>query len=183
MNIYENCPTFESNRFIFRPVRDEDCADLVKVYGDKFAMPFFNSDNCHGDNFYYATEERMREALGFWKMSYDNGWFVRFSIEDKTIGCVIGTVELCLRDSENVAVLRIDVRSDYEQEPFLYEIAEVITPQIPGYFGCEATITKAPIYAVERIKALQRFGFTKREKYLIGENGFAYDGYWEYKTN
>ena len=65
MNIYENCPTFESNRFIFRPVRDEDCADLVKVYGDKFALPFFNGDNCHGDNFYYATEERMREALGF----------------------------------------------------------------------------------------------------------------------
>ena len=29
----------------------------VNVYGDKNALPFFNSDNCHGDNFYYPDEE------------------------------------------------------------------------------------------------------------------------------
>ncbi len=41
-------------------------------------ISFFNSDNCDGDNFYYATKE-----------------------EDKF---------------NNMGILRVDVRSDYEQE-------------------------------------------------------------------
>ena len=68
MNIYKNCPTLENDKFLLRLVADEDCGDLLKVYSDKNALPFFNSDNCNGDNFYYATKERMTEALGFWNV-------------------------------------------------------------------------------------------------------------------
>lgn len=39
-------------------------------------------------------------------------------------------------------------------------------------------ITKAPIYAVERMKAIQKAGFKKSEHLLIGKTGYAYDGYW-----
>ena len=39
-------------------------------------------------------------------------------------------------------------------------------------------LTKAPIYAVERMKAIQKAGFTKSEHLLIGKTGYAYDGYW-----
>ena len=80
MNIYETCPTLESEKFIIRLFKDDDCDDLLKVYSDKNALPFFNSDNCDGDNFYYSTKERMTDAIGFWHMSYENGWFVRLSI-------------------------------------------------------------------------------------------------------
>ena len=45
MNIYEQCPEFESERFLFRLFQNEDCDDLLKVYSDKNALPFFNSDN------------------------------------------------------------------------------------------------------------------------------------------
>lgn len=31
----------------------EDAGDLVCVYGDKIALLFFNSDNCHGDDFIF----------------------------------------------------------------------------------------------------------------------------------
>ena len=111
-------------------------------------------------------------------MSYENGWFVRLAIVDKEISSVIGTIELCLRDSENRGVLRVDVRSDYEEENRLYHIFSLITPHMQELIGCASTITKASIYAVERIKAIQKVGFTKSEEYLIGHNGFAYDGYW-----
>lgn len=63
MNIYEKCPVLESEKFIVRLFQNEDCDDLLKVYSDKNALPFFNSDNCDGDNFYYATKERMKEAV------------------------------------------------------------------------------------------------------------------------
>ena len=75
MNIYSKCSVLESERFIVRLLQDEDGDDLLKVYSDKNALPFFNSDNCDGDNFYYPTKERMAKAISFWKTSYDNGWF------------------------------------------------------------------------------------------------------------
>ncbi len=185
MNIYETCPVFENEKFIIRLFQNEDCEDLLKVYSDKNALPFFNSDNCDGDNFYYATKERMTEAMDFWNMSYENGWFVRLSIVDKTVSTVIGTVELCLRVSEdefnNMGILRVDVRSDYEQENELYGILSLITPELEKMLGCKGVLTKAPIYAVERIKAIQKVGFTKSEHLLIGKTGYAYDGYWTIK--
>lgn len=185
MNIYKMCPRLESENFIIRLFQNEDCDDLLKVYSDKNALPFFNSDNCDGDNFYYATRERMAEAINFWKMAYDNGWFVRLSIVDKLVSSVIGTVELCLRVSEdefnNMGILRVDVRSDYEQEDVLYDVFSLVTPKLEDMLGCKGVLTKAPIYAVERIKAIKKVGFTISEHMLIGKNGYAYDGYWTIK--
>lgn len=184
MNIYQSCPTLESEKYIIRLFKDEDRDDLFKVYSDKNALPFFNSDNCDGDNFYYSTKERMSEAIAFWHMSYENGWFARLSIVDKATSAIIGTVELCLRVSDDVfdhmGILRVDVRSDYEAEPVLYDIFALVTPKLDNLLGCRGVLTKAPIYAVERIKAIQRVGFTKSEHLLIGKTGYAYDGYWSY---
>ena len=124
----------------------------------------------------------MSEALEFWHMSYENGWFVRLSIVDKAASGVIGTIELCLRVSEDkfnhMGILRVDVRSDYEQEDVLYDIFSLITPKLEELLGCNGVITKAPIYAVERIKAIQKAGFMKSQQLLIGKTGYAYDGYW-----
>ena len=182
MDIYSSCPVFESEKFIIRLLRDEDGDDLLNVYSDKNALPFFNSDNCNGDNFYYATKERMSEAMSFWKTAYENRWFARLSIVDKAVSRVIGTVELCLRVSEddfnNMGVLRVDVRSDYEREEYLYDIFSLITPELEEMLGCKGVLTKAPIYAVERINAVQKAGFSKSGHMLIGQNGYAYDGYW-----
>ena len=64
-DVYECCPVFETEKYILRFVKEEDADELLKVYSDKNALPFFNSDNCNGDNFYYATKERMSEAVAF----------------------------------------------------------------------------------------------------------------------
>ena len=185
MNIYKNCPVLENEKFLLRLVENRDCEDLLKVYSDKNALPFFNSDNCDGDNFYYATKGRMTEALDFWNFSYENGWFARLSIVDKSVLSVIGTIELCLRvsgdDFNNMGILRVDVRSDYERAEILYDIIALITPHSSEMLGCDGILTKAPIYAVERIEALQKVGFTKSEYLLVGKTGYAYDGYWTMK--
>ena len=76
VDVYKNCPEYENEDYLVRMVCQEDRMDLLKVYSDKRAVPFFNSDNCDGDNFYYATKERMAEVIGFCHMSYENGWLV-----------------------------------------------------------------------------------------------------------
>lgn len=83
MKIYEEIPKWESENYVVRGVLGDDIGDLLEVYSDKNALPFFNSDNCDGDNFYYNTEKKMKEALGFWTYSYENKWFARLSIVEK----------------------------------------------------------------------------------------------------
>ena len=182
MNIYDHCPILESENFLLRLVEEADCDELLKVYSDKNALPFFNSDNCNGDNFYYTSRDRMVEAFRFWDLSYKNGWFARLAIVNKKLSEIIGTVELCLRVSEDafngMAILRVDVRSDHEEKTVLYEIVELVTSHVSEMLDCRGMITKAPIYAVERMEALKAVGFTKAEHLLIAHNGYAYDGYW-----
>lgn len=86
MNVYENCPEIQNERFLVRLIDKQDCDDLLKVYSDPKAVPLFNSDNCHGDNFCYRTPERMMQAIEFWIYSYNNGYFVRWSIIDRQRG-------------------------------------------------------------------------------------------------
>lgn len=182
MKIYEQFTTFENDDFLLRPVECDDCADLLEVYSDKNALPFFNSDNCDGDNFYYATKERMNDAIHFWQTAYENKWFVRWTIVDKSVSKAIGTIELCRRVSDDdfngAAILRIDVRSDYEKNDILQKICSLIVPPTFDLFDCHEIITKVPIYAVERTDAMQKSGFRKSGHFLIGKNGYAYDGYW-----
>ena len=101
-DVYKSCPAFENDRFLLRFSQLDDASDLVNVYSDKNALPFFNSDNCHGDNFYYQNEERMREAIEFWLSSYSSKWFVRWTIIDKEAHKAIGSIEVFHR-SANVS--------------------------------------------------------------------------------
>jgi len=80
-----------------------------------------------------------------------------------------------------MGILRVDVRSDYEKEDVLKNIFAFITPHLSDLLGCNGVVTKAPIYAVERIKAIQKVGFTKSEHLLIGKQRNTYDGYWTMK--
>ncbi|MGN0729967.1 N-acetyltransferase [Treponema sp.] len=187
-SVYENCPFFENEKFEFRFVKKSDAPDLLEVYSDKNALPFFNSDNCHGDNFYYPTIQRMEQAISFWLESYKNKWFVRFSIIDKENGKAVGTVELFHRAStdkfNDAGVLRIDVKSSYENRDALFSVFSAIVPPAYELFECSQIITKIPIYAIERIAAASEFGFTKSEFLLVGTNdGYAYNGYWSKNIN
>lgn len=183
-DVYKTCPTFENASYLLRLIEEGDAGDLLEVYSDKNALPFFNSDNCHGDNFYYPTAGRMGEAVNFWISAYQKRWFVRFTIIDKAAAKAIGTVELFHRDADdafnNTGVLRLDVKSSHEREDVIGSIISLITPPSFELFCCDRIITKAPIYAVERIKALQRLGFIRSEHLLTGaEDGCTYSGYWE----
>ena len=184
-NVYEECPKFENERWLLRLVEKSDVDDLIKVYGDKNALPFFNSDNCDGDNFYYDTKERMDKAMDFWLYSYREKWFVRWAIIEKATGKAIGTIESFKRLSEDAfnesGVLRLDVGSSYERADALKEIMSLIVPQIFEMFDCKQVATKVPIYAVERAAAAKDFGFEKTDSLLVAKDGVAFNGYWIFK--
>lgn len=182
MNVYETCPVLENDSFIIRLIEAGDADDLMHVYGDRSALPFFNSDNCHGSNFYCRNIEDVRNTIKYWLLEYhEYKGFVRFSIVDKQKGIVAGTIEIFNRKAEDFyndcGLLRLDVRSDCEQAAYLHAILSLITNPFYEWFDCSMIATKAPIYAVERIDALQKAGFSLSEEPLIGQHRQYYD-YW-----
>jgi len=182
-NVYEKCPILENDKFKLRLIEARDAKNLLEVYSDKNALPFFNSDACNGDNFYITTEEIMREAIKVWLWEYSKQGFVRFAIIDKINQKAIGTIELFNRQGKdffnNCGILRVDVKSDYENQAALAEIISIIVEPAYDLFDCTMIATKAAIYAVERIEALKKTGFEKTQEYLVGsQDNRRYYDYW-----
>lgn len=181
-SVYVTCPQFEDKRFKLRFISIDDCDDLLKVYSDKKAVPLFNSDNCGGDDFYYNTRERMKQALDYWKLEYDQKGFVRWSIVDKKYNVLIGTIELFHRDSKdyfnNCGLLRLDLRSDYEIKDNIKDILKLIIDKTYPLFECDMIATKAFYIGSERIIALKELGFIPTENKLVGHDGTEYSSYY-----
>lgn len=186
MNVYKTLPTFDGERFTLRGVLNTDGENLLKVYGDAKAAPYFNGDNCHGDDFHYATLERMNEAIKFWLWSYDNGYFVRWAVVDKTADAAVGTIELFHRDSandvfDNCGLLRLDLRSDYEKSEYIAQILELIINPTYDLFYCDKIATKVKPFATERLSAVTSLGFTISNDPLVGNDGEHYFDYYVLK--
>lgn len=181
-DIYEKCPIIENDNFRLRLLSESDLDALFKVYSDKNALPFFNGDNCNGDNFYFETKEVMKKVIEAWLEEYKRKGFVRFSIIDVVKNEAIGTIELFNRKSQDYfnecGLMRVDVRSDYEKEEPLFNILNLITNPAFEFFHCKMIATKAPIYAVERISALEKCGYTKSDEKFLDAKGNSFSDYW-----
>ena len=186
MNVYESIPTMEKGEIRLRPVTAEDEAVLLRVYGDPLALPFFNSDNCHGDIFYYDTPEKMRRAMDFWRTSWEQGWFVRWAIALRSE--VIGTVELCRRGESpddpysGMGILRVDVGSAWEKSDVLAAVMDALLPDAYALLNCRTLMTKAAPYAVARVATLTECGFVRSDKPVMGHHGERFEAHRSVRT-
>ena len=182
---YEKCPVYENEKYLLRFIEAEDAPDLLLVYSDEKALPIFNSDNGDGD-FHCTLLEHVQGMIEAWKWEYDRKGFVRWSIIDKNINHVIGTIELFNRHADdyfnNCGLLRLDLRSDYEYRKNILEILSLITPQTFELFDCEIVATKVVPSALERKSAVEQLGFTASDEKLIGSHDQkAYTDYYVLK--
>lgn len=186
MDVYETCPQFSSEHFLLRQTGMEDRDDLLKVYSDTAAVPIFNSDNCTGD-FYMTKPEDMANCIAFWQQEYGQRYYVRWSIIDKGVGTAIGTIELFNRRAadffNNVGLLRLDLRSDYETGEAIMEILSALLPQAFELFSCEWIATKIPPCAAVRRDTLTGMGFCASPELLYGHDGRAYGDYYILKKD
>ena len=187
MNVYEQCPVLQNDQFLLRLVEKEDCSDLLKVYSDSASVPLFNSDNCHGDTFYYQTMERMAQAIDFWIFSYHNRYFVRWSIIDRSVNQAIGTIELFQREGLDgmsvTGLLRLDLRSDYEREDVICHLLGLIEESVFEMFGCTSVTTKAAPFATVRRAALHQKGYEESTEEFTGDDGTRYGHYFVYRKS
>ena len=162
-NPYQKCPTYETESFVLRLVEENDAEDLLECYSDPVSSKFFNSDNCI-NNFIYKAIDEMKNCIEFWIQSYENQWFIRFSIIDKKINKAIGTVEFFAKQETfkiygRVGILRIDLVSTYEKEIPISEILNLVDDNFYEFFEVESIIIKAIPEAGQRIMALRNNGY------------------------
>lgn len=177
-NIYEECPIYTKELITLRQTMMKDAEELLKCYSDEKAVPFFNSDNCHGDNFNYTTLERMKKAIDFWKFSYENKYFVRWTVILNDTNEKIGTIEMFHRIADDefnhYGLLRIDLQSDYERQQIIGEILGIVNENFYRAFDVKAVLTKAIPEAVERIAALTKMGYQPvNRKVMIYDDYFV----------
>lgn len=188
MDIYASCPVLENERYCIRMVQPSDVDDLWAVYRDKVALPYFNSDNCGGANFYCAHREDVENMIRYWLWEYtDNHCFVRFAVVDKAANRAVGTIEMFHRGADGAfpecGLLRLDLGSEWEQADTIRSILQLVLPSFYQWFDCDCIATKAPLYAVERLDALRVLGFERCPAWLTGHDGTRYYDYWTVKSN
>lgn len=181
-DIYEECPIYKNKIITLAQTKMEDAEELLKCYSDEKSAPFFNSDNCNGDDFHYTTTERMRQAVGFWNFSYKNKYFVRWTVIFNETKEKIGTIEMFHRIAEDefnhYGVLRIDLQSKYEIQPVINEILEIVDENFYKAFNVDAILTKAISEASERITTLVQKGYEPINRKLM-----IYDDYYVNRRN
>jgi len=175
-DVYEECPQYSGGLVSLRGTVAEDAEELLKCYSDLGAVPFFNSDNCHGDDFHYETVERMLQAIEFWDFSYRNKYFVRWTVILNSTGEKVGTVEMFHRLAEDefnhYGVLRIDLQSRCETREIIGDILNIARNDFYTAFNVKAMLTKAIPEASQRISALTENGFIP-----LGRKLMTYDHY------
>jgi [ribosomal protein S5]-alanine N-acetyltransferase len=174
---YQKCPVYETEHFLFRLVQLEDAQDLLDCYSDPMSALIFNSDNCSND-FVYQTVEEVRNMIGFWLDEYALGYYVRFSIIEKSSSRAVGSVECFAKqeifpDYGRGGLLRIDLASRHETETDLAEILCMVNNHFYDCFKVDSIITKAIPAAIHRTAALHDNGYTALKNQTI----VPYDDY------
>lgn len=173
LDVYTHCPVLTGPNLTLKQVEMVDAEELLLCYSDEKALPFFNADNCNGDDFHYTTLSRMQEAILFWQDSYEDKCFVRFAITDTHTGETFGTVEMFHRVKEDAfnhcGVLRLDLRSDAEIPVRIEEILYLANRYFYDLFGVNVLITKCVPEAETRAVCLRRFGYQKSSDKYLGQ--------------
>ncbi len=162
-NPFDECPVYETQHFIFKRVCEDDAEDLFICYTDSITLKHMNNDNCPGEWRPEASDE-LKHA---WQRDYENRTFLRWSIHEKSVGKVIGTIEIAplpwgqwfFGEEPPVGILRIDLLSMYEKEEVFSEIISLMSTELSDDFEVNKIIMKAPPDEPARFNALISNGF------------------------
>ena len=154
INVYEQCPVYETESFCFRLVRLEDAEDLLKCYSNQETVSKLNSDYCTSD-FLYTTKEEMEQCIQFWLDEYEKKYYVRFAVILKAENRAVGTVEIFGGDA---GVLRIDLEKEYDIKKSIIEITKLAIDTFSEDFVIGSIKIKTA-NTPERRKWLEKLGF------------------------
>ena len=169
LNVYENCPVYETESFLFRLVKLEDAEALLKCYSDKETVSRLNTDYCTS-NFFYTTKEEMEQCIQFWLDEYEKQYYVRFAVIPKSENHAVGTIEIF---GGKAGVLRIDLEKEYDIKKYIVEIIKLAISTFSEDFGIDSIKIKTA-NTPERIEWLEDIGLVLSNSFRpeLGDHEF-----------
>lgn len=163
---YTRCPVYQAGDLRLRLIETGDAPALLRCYSDLVTCERADSTNCtYG--FYNDTLEGMIACITAWRKEYAQRTFIRWTIllKDEPIG----TLEFFLSAADRritgepvqLSVLRIDLRSDHEDEALLGQLLDITLHKIAPMFQPEIIIAKAEESDVPRRLAYEAKGFAR----------------------
>ncbi len=179
MDVYTTCPHFITNGFTLRQVRRADAPGLLKVYSDKTAQFYFNTDARKTDLRFCKLRE-MEQCIDEWLRAYGRREYVRWTVLRN--GRAVGTMEMSRLDGDadgrGRGVLRMDMLSMYEFPDVYDDLLRTMLPEMFELFGVNRILTKATPQMERRRLALVLHGFFPCKDVLVDENSVEYGSYW-----
>ena len=161
-DVYEKCPTYQKGAIVLRHTTSKDAEELLKCYSDEKSVPLFNADNCFSD-FHYTTLDQVKDLIARWNDTYRHKGFVRWTIIQNDSNLKVGTVEMfnkgVLPDAGSYGILRIDLRSEFENSLIIRRILQISNRHFYQDFNVITILTKAIPEAKERILTLSEMGY------------------------
>lgn len=163
MNVFEQCPVYQSEHFFIRKMALDDAPGLFECYSNPEAARFFNGDCCN-DDFYYTDFQKFLKCVEYWERRYQEKDFVRFTLEDRSRSKISGMVEICpsykySADGRKMGILRVDLLPEYENEESYGELLRTLLEKIYDDFEVDSVLTKAQTYAKARRTVLKELHF------------------------
>ena len=168
MNPYDQCPTYETERFHLRQVQLKDAADLVECYKNPTLAVQGSAHGCIvGPGGYGSkTKREMRKFIRFWLEAYHKyRGYVRWSVIDRQSGRAVGTIEgggfgILRRSSEHTGVMMmIDLVAPYETDIFVAELLQLVIGRFYALFNADILVIYGMPGAEARLNALAAAGF------------------------
>ena len=168
INVFEECPVYQSEHFLLRKMDMQDAEGLFQCYSNPESVKYFNGDCC-GDDFYYTDFSQFVKCMEFWESRYKEKDFVRFTIRDIELEKVIGMAEVCpsykySADGHCIGILRLDLLSEYEAGRDIQELLELILEQVYIDFRVHCVLMKAQENALIRRNVLKSLHFVPAQE-------------------
>lgn len=185
-NPFEVCPEYETKNYLITKIKIEDAEDLFEVYSDSTTRKHMNNDNCGGE-WPCSSLEVVQRGIKSWENEYDDKYYIRWTITQKSNLKSIGTMELApapgrLRFFDgvcNTGILRLDIKSELETTEVFSEIYSMTNIEMIDYFGIEKIITKGNPEEVERVKGLEMSKYKRLpDNKIIPFSNYYISGKW-----
>ena len=121
-SIFKEFPVINTERLILRQLREGDAEELFNYFSDKEVYKYT-------DWYGPKSVEHAKKIIDAWNSGYEEGWIIRFAIEDKNTNKIIGTVFFTEFDEYNKrAEIGYDLSRKYWRQGIMSEVFENILP-------------------------------------------------------
>jgi ribosomal-protein-alanine N-acetyltransferase len=153
--LFKNSILITTDRLVLRPVLHGDAQDLYEIFSDRQVMKYY-------DLLPFESLERAKEQIEFFTRGFEQRTMIRWGIELKQSGKLIGTCGLFAFNEDALkAELGYELNSSYQGNGFMTEALKAVL----DYTFRECGINRVEAF-VEPLNTasqglLEKLGFTK----------------------